>query len=255
MAELLRSFFAPGDSRYFSHTSPSSPPAPSRSSPFAFSYAHPQARHPETSPPPPPSSPPQETLQIQALPQTEQTSQIPPPAEDPSKPDPPKKKYPKGVVLGADGKPCRSCTSFAAWSQLASSTSHSSSSSSSPPLNPPDCPPTTEVLGAATWTFLHTLTAAYPVTPTSSQRAQMTSFLRLFAQLYPCAPCATDFQTWIASRGGDEDLERAVRSRSELGTWMCEAHNEVNRKLGKEMFDCARWEERWRDGWRDGRCG
>ena len=33
-----------------------------------------------------------------------------------------------------------------------------------------------------------------------------------------------------------------------LGRWMCEAHNEVNRKLGKGEFDCSRWEERWRTG-------
>jgi mitochondrial FAD-linked sulfhydryl oxidase len=35
---------------------------------------------------------------------------------------------------------------------------------------------------------------------------------------------------------------------------MCQAHNEVNRKLGKSEFDCGLWKERWRDGWRDGRC-
>ncbi|KLJ08079.1 hypothetical protein EMPG_16468 [Blastomyces silverae] len=45
-----------------------------------------------------------------------------------------------------------------------------------------------------------------------------------------------------------------LKTRAEFGTWMCEAHNEVNRKLGKEVFDCAKWEERWRTGWKDGRC-
>lgn len=42
--------------------------------------------------------------------------------------------------------------------------------------------------------------------------------------------------------------------RKEFGNWMCEAHNEVNRKLGKKEFDCRFWEERWKDGWKDGRC-
>lgn len=45
-----------------------------------------------------------------------------------------------------------------------------------------------------------------------------------------------------------------VESRDEFGNWMCEAHNEVNRKLGKKEFDCTKWEERWRTGWKDGRC-
>lgn len=50
--------------------------------------------------------------------------------------------------------------------------------------------------------------------------------------------------------------ENRVRteSREEFGRWMCEAHNGVNRKLGKKEFDCERWEERWRTGWKDGRC-
>jgi len=39
-----------------------------------------------------------------------------------------------------------------------------------------------------------------------------------------------------------------VGGRGELGRWMCEAHNEVNRKLGKGEFECGGWEERWRTG-------
>jgi len=52
----------------------------------------------------------------------------------------------------------------------------------------------------------------------------------------------------------DENAPR-VSSRDEFGRWMCEAHNAVNEKLGKEKFNCDRWEERWRTGWKDGRCG
>lgn len=48
--------------------------------------------------------------------------------------------------------------------------------------------------------------------------------------------------------------EPRVGGQEEFGMWMCRAHNEVNRKLGKGEFDCKRWKERWRDGWRDGRC-
>lgn len=70
----------------------------------------------------------------------------------------------------------------------------------------------------------------------------------LFSKLYPCWVCASDFQVWMA--------ENKVRteSRDEFGKWMCEAHNEVNRKLGKKEFDCGKWEERWRTGWKDGSC-
>ena len=31
-------------------------------------------------------------------------------------------------------------------------------------------------------------------------------------------------------------------------------HNDVNRRIGKEEFDCSKVDERWLDGWKDGSC-
>lgn len=120
-----------------------------------------------------------------------------------------------------------------------------------PTTLPPDCPPDVDALGRSTWTFLHTLSANYPPRATPAQQTEMRQFLALFARLYPCWTCAEDLQAWMA-RGGNEPR---VEGREGLGRWMCEAHNEVNRKLGKGVFECGRWEERWRSGWGDGRCG
>ena len=39
-----------------------------------------------------------------------------------------------------------------------------------------------------------------------------------------------------------------VTSRAALSDWLCVQHNEVNAKLGKPLFDCARVLERWRTG-------
>ncbi|MCJ1254150.1 hypothetical protein MMC24_001964 [Lignoscripta atroalba] len=179
------------------------------------------------------------------------------------------KKLPKGVVLGKDGKPCRSCTSVADWLAMtkkkvppspknattdipASTDSSSSSSSSSSSLisQPSDCPPDVETLGRGTWTLLHTISASYPPSATPTQQSEMTQFLTLFSKLYPCWVCADDFREWMGRKGNAPRVE----GREGLGRWMCEAHNEVNRKLGKGEFDCGRWEERWRTGWKDGSC-
>jgi len=43
-------------------------------------------------------------------------------------------------------------------------------------------------------------------------------------------------------------------SRHNFSQWMCHMHNDVNRRLGKEEFDCSRVDERWLDGWKDGSC-
>jgi hypothetical protein len=39
-----------------------------------------------------------------------------------------------------------------------------------------------------------------------------------------------------------------AENRKEIEQWMCEMHNEVNQRLGKEQFDCKRVRERWKDG-------
>ncbi|KAE8448253.1 hypothetical protein EG329_009684 [Mollisiaceae sp. DMI_Dod_QoI] len=157
------------------------------------------------------------------------------------------KRTSKGVVLGKDGKPCRSCTSFADFTKSTSSiarTSHPHTLSGPPP----DCPPDVETLGRSSWTLLHSITASYPTSPTPTEQSNARQFLGLFGKLYPCWVCAEDFQEWM------EENKVRTESREEFGRWMCEAHNNVNRKLGKKEFDCNLWEERWRTGWKNGSC-
>ncbi|KAI1656057.1 FAD-linked sulfhydryl oxidase ALR [Daldinia decipiens] len=185
--------------------------------------------------------------------------------------DPQPNELPKGFVIGKDGKPCRSCTSkkdFSTWAQMTKSSLKSgsnaatgaavgagagagvvaTSTSSSPHPTPDDCPADVETLGRSTWTLLHSIAATYPKTPSAAQQSDLRTFMGVFSRLYPCWVCAEDFQRYI------EKDHVQVGSRDEFGKWLCEAHNAVNVKLGKEEFDCSKWEERWRTGWKDGRC-
>ncbi|KAJ5124298.1 ERV/ALR sulphydryl oxidase [Penicillium bovifimosum] len=198
-----------------------------------------------------------------------------PTSSKPAGDDDSKAPLPKGVVLDKDGKPCRTCTSVASWRALTkqadlnkNTTSSSSSSTAnkmttstpalaaaatpSPSELPSDCPPDVEQLGRSTWTLLHSMAATYPEKANAEHQDNMRGFLKFFSKLYPCWVCADDFQTWMAHPSGQN--QPRLGSRKEFGWWMCEAHNEVNRKLGKKEFDCRLWEERWRTGWKDGRC-
>ncbi|KAF1834847.1 mitochondrial FAD-linked sulfhydryl oxidase-like protein ERV1 [Decorospora gaudefroyi] len=163
------------------------------------------------------------------------------------------KKLSNGIILGPDGKPCRTCNDVASLFAISGKmptkrTSTTTSQPSTLPALPADCPPDVEALGRSSWTLLHSITGAYPVNPSPQLQSETKSFLSTFGKLYPCGFCAADFQDWMSKN------TPRVSSRSEFGTWMCEAHNAVNVKLGKEVFDCTRWEERWRTGWKDGRC-
>lgn len=122
-------------------------------------------------------------------------------------------KYPKGIVLGKDGKPCRSCTDAADWIRLArssnkpgASTTHTTNTNVTTITAPTgqltttlseECPPDVQALGRSAWTFLHTLSANYPKNPTQEEKSDMKQFLGLFGKLYPCWVCAEDFREWM----------------------------------------------------------
>lgn len=152
---------------------------------------------------------------------------------------------------------CRSCTSVASWMKMSKAqnpASHAAPITAS--LAPTatlddDCPPDVERLGRSTWTLLHTMAANYPTRPSQEQQQQTKSFISLFSNLYPCSHCAGDFRDWMRQPGHAPRME----SQDEFGMWMCEAHNAVNEKLGKDIFDCTKWKVRWVDGPADGRCG
>ncbi|CAO3570921.1 unnamed protein product [Mortierella alpina] len=183
---------------------------------------------------------------------------------------------PPGMVLGPDGKPCRTCTDWKTWSKIgkAKAKKDSKETTSSPSTSASgaagaasvvagstpgtsaastfnyenECPPDKEILGRATWTFLHTMAAYYPEKPSAMEQTTMKSLLSSFSQFYPCGPCAEHLR---------EEMKvdpPKVESRKELAWWMCGMHNKVNDILGKEPFDCNKVDERWKDGPADGRC-
>jgi FAD-linked sulfhydryl oxidase len=195
---------------------------------------------------------------------------------------------PPGLILDPDGKVCKVCNSWQDWGKMkmkkkspagSSSTTSSaasgmagfaammgnsaSSSIKQPPSDSPeysplppqevdrnDCPADTALLGRSTWTFLHTTAAYYPLKAPPQAQQNMISLLSSLSFLYPCLPCAEDFQEKVKENPPD------VSGREALSRWLCERHNEVNEKLGKEKFGCD-WSElnaRWRDGPADGRC-
>lgn len=104
-------------------------------------------------------------------------------------------------------------------------------------------PPDVEKLGRSSWTLLHSIAATYPENPSNKHQSDLKQFLKLFGNFYPCWYCGEDFEKFMAKN------EPATGTQDEFGNWLCEAHNDVNAKLGKPQFDCNLWKKRWRDGW------
>jgi FAD-linked sulfhydryl oxidase len=89
-------------------------------------------------------------------------------------------------------------------------------------------------LGNAAWKVLHTTMAKFPDKPTADDSQALKSFLYLFARLYPCGECARHFQQIL------EKFPPQVTSRSTAAAWACHVHNEVNKSLKKDLFDCSK---------------
>lgn len=94
-------------------------------------------------------------------------------------------------------------------------------------------------LGRSTWTFLHNVAAKYPAYPTRDEQSGALKLIDLLTKLFPCAECRGHFTKLV------EGFPPKVGSQEEFSRWMCEAHNIVNKRLGKRIFDCARLDDRW----------
>lgn len=75
--------------------------------------------------------------------------------------------------------------------------------------------------------------AKFPDKPTPEDSSSLKSYIYLFARLYPCGDCARHFQGIL------KKYPPQVGSRSSAATWACHVHNEVNKRLEKEIFDCS----------------
>ncbi|EFP90484.2 uncharacterized protein PGTG_16071 [Puccinia graminis f. sp. tritici CRL 75-36-700-3] len=170
-----------------------------------------------------------------------------------------------GMIIGPDGKPCKVCSGFQAWTKQAKREVNKQDDGKRVSEvvaeggddrtgrtiveERADCPADSSRLGRHTWTLLHTIGAYYPVErPSKTQQDSVRQLITSLATIYPCQPCASHLQDYLSR------FPPQIDNRSKLERWLCEAHNDVNQRLGKELFDCSQVSKRWRDGWDDGHC-
>lgn len=89
------------------------------------------------------------------------------------------------------------------------------------------------LLGRSSWHLLHTMLSRYPEAPTDLEKDKLTSFVQLFAELYPCGECSHDFLQLL------NKYPVQASSRKAAALWGCSMHNKVNERLEKPMYDCA----------------
>jgi hypothetical protein len=62
----------------------------------------------------------------------------------------------------------------------------------------------------------------------------MYTFINSFAKVLPCSRCRIDFSDFVSSTLSEESVH--LNSRNDLIDYVNDAHNYVNKKLGKKEF-------------------
>jgi FAD-linked sulfhydryl oxidase len=86
--------------------------------------------------------------------------------------------------------------------------------------------------GNSTWKLLHRVSANYPDKPDESQKLHMNFLIKGISLFFPCPECAEHFRQEISI------LPPKLDSKQELASWFCYQHNQVNKRLGKEVYNC-----------------
>lgn len=94
-------------------------------------------------------------------------------------------------------------------------------------------PETKKEVGRASWKYFHTLLARFPDEPSEEERQKLSTFIQLYAELYPCGECSYHFVKML------QKYPPQTSSRTTAALWGCHVHNIVNEYLGKPEYDCA----------------
>ncbi|CAG9571484.1 conserved hypothetical protein [Leishmania major strain Friedlin] len=97
---------------------------------------------------------------------------------------------------------------------------------------PGECPTPLE-LGMSGWNILHSSAAVYPYKPSAVQQTAMKNFIESWAHVYACSWCAYHMREYVRDHSPD------VRDKLTVSRYVCEMHNDVNVRLGKDVFDCS----------------
>ena len=93
-----------------------------------------------------------------------------------------------------------------------------------------------EAAGAAAWQTMHHRASLYPDSPTDKERERMKTFLyesmRSVALL--CKSCQNDIKNYLKSH----PIIPALASKKAISKYLCEFHNHVNEKTGKDIHNC-----------------
>ncbi len=81
-----------------------------------------------------------------------------------------------------------------------------------------------DIWGPPAWTFLHSITFAYPNNPTDVNKKNYAQFFNSLAPVLPCATCSYNYRQNLI----DDPVENHLSNKKSLIKWLINVHNKVN---------------------------
>lgn len=89
------------------------------------------------------------------------------------------------------------------------------------------------IWGPSMWFSLHTITFAYPLNPTSIEKANYKIFFENFKNVIPCSVCKKNYIRHLK----EHPIDNYLSCRKKLVYWLIDLHNLVNVETGKKIVD------------------
>lgn len=93
-----------------------------------------------------------------------------------------------------------------------------------------------EVWGPHMWFVFHLVAATYPTAPTAADKTNYMNFYQSLQHVLPCPGCRVGYRTIITS-DPTKLSARTFTGRDSLFKWTVDAHNRVNSKLNKPIYN------------------
>ena len=90
-----------------------------------------------------------------------------------------------------------------------------------------------EEWGPSLWNYFHNFTTKYPDNPKRHDKLAAKDTIRRFIDAIPCVECEQDFRQYVSTNPPNFD------NKTSLFNWGVNAHNYVNKKLGKPVHYAA----------------
>ena len=86
-----------------------------------------------------------------------------------------------------------------------------------------------EVWGPPAWTFLHSITLAYPDNPSDLDKSNYENFFNELQPIIPCAKCSQNYYIHLQ----EDPISNNLDSKKSLVNWLINVHNKVNKSNNK----------------------